>query len=118
MALGRRSRTSDAPSPKNRKKLHSLEIEARHRCAGRYGMTKGNHVEDRLNQSRSYTEAEIDLLTENLSELLREIDVHLYEILMCAAALSVDKDLAPEDRAKMQAVAEYIHDLAGFVQND
>lgn len=81
-------------------------------------MTTGNHVEDRSNQSRSYTEADIDCLTEVLSELLREVDIHLHEMLMCAAALSVGKDLTPEDRAKMQTIAEYIHDLAGFVQND
>jgi hypothetical protein len=72
---------------------------------------------DKANQNSSQQDLQIELLTEALWEILRELDADLYQCVACISALSAGKPLTPEDKAMMLAVARRVHGLARLQQH-
>jgi len=70
------------------------------------------------NQGSHQSDLQIDIITESLRGILRELDADLYQCVMCISALSAGKPLTPEDKAMMLAVARRVHGLARLQRYD
>ncbi|HDZ09198.1 hypothetical protein [Pseudohongiella sp.] len=71
----------------------------------------------KANQDSSQKDLQIEILTEALGEILRELDADLYQCVACISALSAGKPLTPADKAMMLAVARRVHGLARLQQH-